>query len=102
MFVEGLKIEQKFSPQDLKGREMVYVNDGTRYVDMEIGIIQGTSNTMDRVSLRVPAKALTNGKSIENRRGTRLTHFLNVINAFADNLYNLRDDEQVVFIRFLT
>ncbi|MHA2265533.1 MAG: hypothetical protein ACXAEN_24345 [Candidatus Thorarchaeota archaeon] len=102
MFINGVQVQQYVSPQDIKGTPNGYSPDPELFTNMEIGIIDDNSSMLDRLTLRVPTSALTNGKRLENRRGTRLTHFLNVIRAFADRQYNLRDNEQVVFIRFLT
>lgn len=101
MFIQGINVPATYSPEQIQPSELGVF---TAYTNMEIGIIEEGSSNLNRLPLRVPTNAIINGgkygRPLANRRATRLTHFLNVIRAFAHDRYNLRDNETVVFIRF--
>lgn len=104
MIIKGIDVPQTYSPQQIQASPAARLYPDLGWTDMEIGILEDDSSTLSRLPLRVPTGAIINGGKRDgymvNRRATRLTHFLNVIRAFAADRYNLRDNETVVFIRF--
>jgi hypothetical protein len=100
VIIDGIKIEQTFSPGNLTGYSFTNY-EGVSLISMEIGILEPGTRTLNRLPLTVPLNALRNGRNAENWRATRMTHFYNVIRSWATVRYNVQPDEDVVFIRFV-
>jgi hypothetical protein len=75
---------------------------GVSWTNVRIGILRPGSTRIWIMPLRIPLRRLQNGRMVWNLRTVRLNHFLNIMNSFADERYNIDREggEQVVFVGF--
>lgn len=102
MKVDGITIEQNIQPRDVTGRRHLTAGSAYApyYTEVEIGILPKSGNTLARVSLRVPTNSIMQNRHSWHRRLVRFNHFMNVIRSLAKEKYSVKDDEEVVFLRF--
>ena len=99
--IAGIQIINRLSVSTLKTARYSDVL-GNEVVDVAVGILPNSSSTLTRRVVTIPINRLLNG-NWENTRTARYSVLMNVLNAYAEALWNLDfENESVVFLGFNT
>lgn len=98
--IEGIKIANRLSVSTIRAATYHTVF-GKEVVDIQVGILPKEGSMLIRRWITVPAHRLLNGDKPENIRTARYSVLMNIINAYAEELWNLDfSREGVVFLGF--
>jgi hypothetical protein len=98
--INGLSISNRLTVSTLRQASYRDVF-GVAMVDINVGILPNNSGNLTRRVITVPVSRLLNGVALENVRTARYSVLMNIISAYAENLWNVDFKfESVVFLGF--